>query len=92
MASTVEMFLAGLALLVNTFCITVMFFVGNIIVAPILNALTALISTQSAIPMSDMTYIIPSIWGILLIDEIIIIIACFVVIGRRQDVSDWDTV
>lgn len=89
MASTIEMFLAGLALIINTFIIALMYFLGNLILAPFLDAMAKYISPNQAIPMWDMTYIIPAIWGILLIMEIIIVISFFVVISRRVVVDDY---
>lgn len=90
MASSLEMFMAGLALAVNTFVILVMFFLGNIMLAPIINRLEQLITGPQAIPMWDMTYIMPAIWAILLIMEIVIIIAFVVVAGRRVTVDDFE--
>ena len=89
MATTTEMFLAGLALIINTFVIGLMYFLGNVILAPILDAFGKYVDSSQAIPMWDMTYIIPAIWGILLIMEIIIIIAFFVVVGRRTVVDEY---
>jgi hypothetical protein len=89
MASSFEMFLAGTALIVNTFIILLMYFVGNMILAPIINwAGTAVIGPQ-AVPMWDMTYIVPSIWGILLALEVVCIISFFIVTGRRQVIDDF---
>ena len=89
MASSFEMFLATTALLVNTFVIFLMYFVGNIIIAPIVNwAGTAITGTQ-AVPRWDMTYIIPSIWGLLLCLEIVIIVSFFIVTGRRQVIDEY---
>jgi hypothetical protein len=39
--------------------------------------------------MYDMSFIIPAIWAILLIMEIIIIVSFFVVVGRRVTVEDY---
>ena len=89
MATTMEMFLASLALIINTFVIGLMYFLGNVILAPFLNAMEQYVNAEQVIPMWDMTYIIPSIWGLLLIMEIIIIIAFFVVIGRRVTIDDY---
>jgi hypothetical protein len=89
MATTLEMFLASLALIINTFIIGLMYFLGNAILSPFLDAVGKYVDSSQAIPMWDMTYIIPAIWGILLIMEIIIIIAFFVVIARRTVVDDF---
>lgn len=89
MASAVEMFLASLALIINTFIIGLMYFLGNLILAPFLDSIAKFVSPTQAIPMWDMTYIIPATWGILLIMEIIIVIGFFVVISRRVVVDDY---
>jgi len=89
MATTIEMFFESLALIINTFIIGLMYFLGNLILAPFLDAVGKYVNVNQTIPMWDMTYIIPAIWGLLLIMEIIIIIAFFVVIGRRVVVDDY---
>ena len=89
MATTLEMFLTGLALIINTFIIGLMYFLGNIILSPIMDAFGKYVDSSQPIPMWDMTYILPAIWGILLIMEVIIIVAFFVVIGRRVTVDDY---
>lgn len=88
MATTIQMFLASLALVINTLIIGLMYFLGNAILAPFLNAITKYADSTQPIPMSDMSYIIPAIWGILLIMEIIILISFFVVMGRSVVVDD----
>ena len=88
MASTIEMFLGVIALIVNTFVMILMFFVGNVVIAPIVNWAGKAITGSSAIPMWDMTYIIPAIWGLLIAFEVVIIIAFFVITGRRTVVDD----
>ncbi len=89
MASTLQMYLAGLALIVNTFTIALMYFLGNVIMAPILTGLGKFITGPQAIPMYDISFIIAAIWAILLIMEIIIIVSFFVVVGRRVTVEDY---
>ena len=89
MATTVEMFLSGLALIINTFIIGLLYFLGNAILSPILNAFGKYITGPQPVPMWDMTYIIPSMWGLLLIMEVIFVITFFVVIGRRVTVDDY---
>ena len=89
MATTVEMFMAGLALSVNTFVILVLFFLGNVVLGPVIYRLEQLVTGPQVIPMWDMTYIIPSIWAILIIMEIICIIAFFVVSARRTVIDDY---
>jgi hypothetical protein len=89
MATTIEMFIAGLALAVNTFVILTLFFLGNIILAPIIYRLEQVVTGPQVIPMWDMSYIIPSIWAILIIMEIICIIAFFIVSARRTVIDDY---
>jgi hypothetical protein len=89
MASSFEMFLAGTALIVNTFIILLMYFVGNMILAPIINWAGTAVTGPQAVPMWDMTYIVPSIWGILLALEVVCIISFFIVTGRRQVIDDY---
>jgi hypothetical protein len=89
MASSFEMFLAGTALIVNTFIIAIMYFVGNMILAPIINWAGTAVTGPQAVPMWDMTYIVPTIWGILLALEVVCIISFFIVTGRRQVIDDF---
>jgi hypothetical protein len=89
MASSFEMFLAIIALIVNTFVIILMYFVGGMIIAPIVNWAGTAITGPQAVPLWDMTYIIPSIWGLLLALEVVIIISFFIVVGRRQVIDDY---
>jgi hypothetical protein len=89
MATSIEMFLAGLALIINTLTILTMYFVGNLILGPLVNQLTIFITGPQTVPMSDMTYLFPAIWAILLCMEVIIIIAFGVVAARRTVVDDF---
>ena len=89
MASSFEMFLATVALIVNTFVIILMYFVGNIVIAPIVNWAGTFITEPQAVPLWDMTYLIPTIWGILLSLEVVIIVSFFIVVGRRQVIDDY---
>ncbi len=89
MASSLEMFLAITALIVNTFVIGLMFFVGNAILAPIINWAGTAITGPMSVPLLDMTYIIPTIWGFLLALEAVIIISFFIVVGRRQVIDEF---
>ena len=89
MATTVQMFLVLIALVINTAIIGMLYFVSNVVLAPLFSALEKIIPAgQQAIPISQSTYIIPAIWAILLAMEIIIIIAGFVVIGRSSVIDD----
>ncbi|MCJ7723218.1 MAG: hypothetical protein MUP03_03705 [Anaerolineales bacterium] len=89
MASTYEMFLAVTALIVNTFLIIVMYFVGNVLLAPIVKWAGTAVTGPQQVPMWDATYIIPAIWGLLLACEVVIIISFFIVVGRRQVIDDY---
>jgi len=89
MATTLQMYIAGLALIVNTFTIALMYFLGNVILAPILNGLGKYITGNQTIPMYDIGFIMPAIWAILLIMEIIIVVSFLVVVGRRVTVEDY---
>jgi len=89
MATTIEMYLAGLVLATNTFVILVLFFLGNVVIGPVIYRLEQIVTGPQTIPMWDMTYIIPSIWAILIIMEIICIIAFFVVAARRTIIDDF---
>ena len=89
MATTIEMYLAGLVLATNTFVILVLFFLGNVVIGPVIYRLEQIVTGPQTIPMWDMTYILPSIWAILIIMEIICIIAFFVVAARRTVIDDF---
>jgi hypothetical protein len=89
MATTLEMFIAILALIVNTLVILIMFFLGNVVVAPIIYRLEQIVTGPQTIPMWDATYIIPSIWAILIIMEIICLISFAVVSARRTTIDDY---
>ena len=89
MASVLEWYFASIALVVNTFTILAMYFLGNVIIAPLLNALGVLVTKPQVVPMYDMTYLWPAIAGILLIEEIIIVIAYAIVASRRVVVDDY---
>ena len=91
MASTLEMFVAGIALMVNTIAILALYFIGDVILAPIVKWAeeTNVTQTSAIVPIGDMTYIFPGIWGLLLIMEIICIISFAVVIGRRTQYDDY---
>ncbi len=89
-ASTLEMFVAGIALMVNTISVLALYFIGDVILAPIVKWAEETNVTQSSIvPIGDMSYIFPAIWGILLVMEIICIVAFAVVIGRKTRYDDY---
>ena len=90
MATTIEMFMAGLALIVNTLVILLMYFVGNIVISPIINGLSSLVIGPQTIPISDTTYLMPAIWAVLLCMEVIIIIAFFIVAARRTTIDTFE--
>lgn len=85
MATTGEILIGGLVLLVNTFAIIICYFVGNSILGPLLNMV-------STFPMADtlkasfweVTYIFPAFFGFLLIFEVVIIISFVYILARRQ--------
>ena len=89
MATSTEMFIAGLALLVNSLVILIFFFLGNVMLAPIIYRLEQLVVGPQVVPMTDMSYIVPSIWAIMIIMEIICIIAFAVVASRRTVIDDY---
>lgn len=89
MATTLEMWLSGLALICNSFVILVMFFVGEVVLSPIIGALEGFITGPQPVPMSDISYLIPSIWAILIIMEIVCVISFLVTSARRSTVDDY---
>jgi hypothetical protein len=89
MATTLQMFFGALALGVNTFTILTMYFVGNIILSPLLNALGGIVSKPMVVPMMDMSYIFPATAGILLIEEIVIVVSYAIIAGRTNTVDDY---
>jgi hypothetical protein len=89
MATTTEMFVATVALLTNSFLIIIFFFLNNLLLAPIFNALETAMPANPAISTGDMSYIIPYIWAILLLFEIVCIIAFLIVAARRNTMDDY---
>jgi hypothetical protein len=89
MANTLQIYIAMLALTVNSFVILVMLFLGNIILAPIISQLEKLVTGPQALQVSDVGYLIPAIWAILIVMEIVCIISFFAVIARRETVEDY---
>ena len=85
MATTVEITVGMLLLLVNTFCIAILYFVGNAILTPIL-AFAASFPIHESLKASmwETSYIYPSIIGLLLIFEFIIIVGFVYILARRQ--------
>ena len=87
MGSTIQIYMAALALIVNTFLLIILTFVSNIVIAPILNALSKFVTGPQYVPMTDMTYIIGALWAIIAIMEIVLIISFLVVVSRNNEVS-----
>lgn len=92
MASALEMFFGGLALLVNTLVILTMWFVYDVTFGPIIKFADAYFAEHPpSIDVSGITYVPSAILGILLILEIILIIAFVAVIFRRETVGDYES-
>lgn len=90
MATSAEITVAGIALLVNTFAIIVCFFVGNAVLGPLLDFASKFpIHPSLQASMWETTYIYPTFFGMLLLFEIIVIIAFVYMLGRRQ-VTPYD--
>lgn len=86
MATTVEVTVGGLILLVNTFAIMVLYFVGNAILAPLLLFVSNFpINPALLANVQESTYIYPSIFGLMLIFEVLSIIGFVYILARRQD-------
>lgn len=89
MASTIEVFLAGLALIINTIAIFVMYFVNNAFLGPFVEAIDDLnAKIGGPLQIGEFTYLFPYVFGVLLIFEIIIIVAFIIVVGRRTYYED----
>lgn len=90
MATTAEITVGGIVLLVNTFAIVVSFFIGNAILGPIL-AFAAKFPIHPSLQasMNETTYIFPAFFALLLIFEIIIIVSFVYILARRQ-VTPYD--
>jgi len=89
MASTLEIFLASLALGVNTFLLILMAFLQNLILPPILGLMETMTITPLPLPVGDVTFVVPFIFAVLLLFEIMCVIAFFATIARRNTVEDW---
>jgi hypothetical protein len=87
MGSTIQIFIAGIALLVNTLVLIVMTFLSNIIMAPIIGAMGKFVTGNQAVPMSDMTWIIQVVWVTIALMEIVCIISFLAVVSRRNEVG-----
>jgi hypothetical protein len=88
MANTLEILIASIALVTNSLIILAFFFLGNVMLAPIFNALERTAFGPQVIPITDMGYVVPSIWAILIIMEIVIIVAFVIVTARREAPED----
>jgi len=85
MATTGEIMVGGMILLVNTFAIAVMYFVGNAVLGPILALVSTFpIADQLKASFWEITYIFPAFFALLLIFEVIIIISFVYILARRQ--------
>jgi len=87
MGSTIQIFIALLALIVNTFVMIIMAFVSNIVIGPIMTVMSQFVTGPQAVPMSDMTWVIQSIWIILICMEIVCIISFLAVAARSNEVA-----
>lgn len=89
MASTIEVFLAGLALIINTIAIFVLYFINSAFLGPFVTAIDNLNTLIGGpLQIGEYTYLIPYIFGLLLVFEVIIIVAFIIVIGRRTYYED----
>jgi hypothetical protein len=85
MATTVEITVGGIILFVNTFAIIVSYFVGNAILAPILNfAASFPIHPSLKSSMWETSYIYPAFFSFLIILEVVSIIGFVYILARRQ--------
>jgi hypothetical protein len=89
MASTIEVFLAGLALIINTFIIFVLLFVNAAFLGPFVSAIDHISGTIGGpLSIGDFTYLFPFMIFVLGVFEVICVIAFIVVIGRRTVYDD----
>jgi cellobiose-specific phosphotransferase system component IIC len=89
MASTIEVFLAGLALMITTVVVFIMIFVNAMFWGPfvkVLDQLNAVIG--GPLKLDEFSYIFPFIFTVIVIMWIISIIAFVIVIGRRTVYDD----
>jgi len=90
MANAMEMFLAGLALVVNTLVMLAMYFVMDVTLGPVLKfAGEYFAANPSPINMGEISYLPSAILGIMLALEVVFIIAFVAVIFRRETVGDY---
>jgi hypothetical protein len=90
MATSAEITVAGLVLLVNTFMTFIFYFIGNAILGPILDFASKFpIHPALQESMQETSYIYPSFMGLLLVFEFVSIIGFIFLIGRRQ-VTPYD--
>ena len=90
MASTIEVFLAGLALLINTVVVFTMIFINFVFWGPFLSAIEQVNAMVGGGPLSigEFTFLFPFIFAVTFIMWIVCIIAFIVVIGRRTVYDD----
>lgn len=85
MATSAEIMIGGIVLLVDLFAATVLYYVTNVCLAPITNILTQFpIHPALQEGFWEITYVIPSIYGFILIYVIVIIISFAFILARRQ--------
>lgn len=90
MASTVEVFLAGMGLILNTLLLLVMYFVMNVTLGPVFDfAGKYFAANHPVIPMTEISYLPSAMFGILITLEVVFIISFAVVLGRRQVTGDY---
>ena len=89
MASTIEVFLAGLALTINTIAIMMLYFAINAFFGPYTAAVEHLAAIIGGpLKLGEYTYLYPYMFAVLLFFEIICIIAFIIVVGRRTTYED----
>lgn len=90
MATTAEISIGLIALMVNTVAILISYFVGDVMLGPLLDiAAKWNINPILKQGMWETTYVYPYFFAILLIFEVIIIVAFVIILARRQ-VSPFD--
>lgn len=89
MASTLQMFTAGMMLISATILLIVLAFFTNVILSPILSIVGSLMGPGPLL-VSDVSYIIPGLWILFILYEIVSIISFIIVVSRRNEVG-YDT-